>query len=166
MDITNGLPEIDLFESPHPPDEVFILHADNTFTLGNGNPDLLTTDTVFAAQAGTFSEEYTGIQITGSESNIMTTVQAGDTVQFTVYTIAHGEVDIHYRFFTRAGYGEPDWGGNKWTIVQDWSASNTVSVPFNVAGIYFLACHAERAGESWAFGDPQTGIVLEVWPGQ
>jgi hypothetical protein len=66
----------------------------------------------------------------------------------------------------RAGYGEPVWGGNKWTLVQDFGAMNSVAVLFNEPGIYFLACHAERAGEPWALGDPLTGIVVEVWPAQ
>jgi hypothetical protein len=109
----------------------------------------------------------TGIQIIGSSSNIFTTVQAGDVVQFTASTVAGAGVGtIHYRFFTRAGYGEENWGGNKWTLVQDFNAMNSVEVLFSEPGIYFLACHAERAGEPWAFGDPQTGIVIEVWPAQ
>jgi len=109
----------------------------------------------------------TGIQITGTSSNIVTTLQAGDVVQFAANAIAEPGVGaVHYRFFTRAGYGEQDWGGNKWTLVQDFGAMNTVAIFFNEPGIYFLACHAERAGEPWAFGDPQTGIPVEVWPVQ
>ena len=53
-----------------------------------------------------------------------------------------------------------------WTLIQDFSTTNSVPVLFDEAGIYFLASHAERAGEAWAFGDPQTGIVIEVWPVQ
>ena len=109
---------------------------------------------------------YTGIQITGSTSNIMTNVQVGDTVMFTVNAIANASAGtINYRFFTRAGYGitDPAWGGNTWQLVQDFSAMNSVSVLFDTAGTYFLAGHAERAGEAWAFGDPQTGIVVEVY---
>jgi hypothetical protein len=95
-------------------------------------------------------------------------VQVGDTVQFTVVAVAEGGETIQYRFFTRAGYGiiEPSWGGNRWTIQQDWSTANSVSVSFDAPGIYFLAAHAERAGEPWAFGDPQTGIVVEVRPAE
>jgi len=109
----------------------------------------------------------TGIQIIGTSTNIEYMVEAGDTVQFIVPAVADASVGvIHYRFYTRAGYGYPDWGGNTWTLVQDFSPVNLVSVTFNDPGIYFLACHAERAGEAWGFGDPQTGIVVEVWPVQ
>jgi hypothetical protein len=101
-------------------------------------------------------EGYTGIQIIGTSSNIMTNVQMGDTVQLTV----------NYRFFTRAGYGEPDWGGYKWTIVQDYSPANTVEILFDTPGIYFLVGHIEYPDKTWAFGDPQSGIVVEVWPAQ
>jgi hypothetical protein len=109
----------------------------------------------------------TGIQIIGSESNIMTNVIAGQPVMFWIHAIGDAGVEMmHFRFFTRAGYGEADWGGNKWTLVQDFGPTDSVFVTFNEAGIYFLAGHLERAGEPWAFGDPQTGIVVEVWPAQ
>jgi hypothetical protein len=169
-DITNGLPEIELFEHDAVFD-VFALHADNTVTLtpnSTGEP-LMLTDAMFVAQGDglPIPEGYTAIQISGSESNIMTNVMAGDTVMFRIHAIAHASVEMmHFRFFTRAGYGEPDWGGNKWTIVQDFGPADSVFVTFNEAGIYFLAGHVERAGEPWAFGDPQTGIVVEVWPVQ
>jgi hypothetical protein len=105
----------------------------------------------------------TGIQIIGMTTTIVSNVKEGDTVQFTVEALADASVGtVTYQFFTRAGYGLENWGGNTWTVVQEWSAANTVSVPFNEAGIYFLAVHAERAAEPWAFGDPQTGIVVEV----
>ena len=97
----------------------------------------------------------------------MTNVTAGDTVMFRTHAIAHASVGMmHFRFFTRAGYGEQGWGGNNWTLVQDFGFTDSVFVTFNEPGIYFLASHAERAGEPWAFGDPQTGIVVEVWPVQ
>ena len=168
-DITNGFPEIDLFAWATDID-VINLNADNTLTWETDlldNPTIL-TNAIFAAVADApVVQEYTGIQITGSTSNITANVQAGDTVMFTVTAIAmDGVGPINYRFFTRAGYGEANWGGNTWTLVQDFGTSNSVSVPFNTAGIYFLACHAEQAGEAWAFGDPQTGIVVEVWPAQ
>lgn len=110
----------------------------------------------------------TGIQIIGTSTNLVTGVQVGETVQFTVNALAGVGETIHYQFFTRAGYGldRATWGGNSWIMVQDWSAVNTVSVVFATPGIYFLAAHLERAGEVWAFGDPQTGIVVEVWPTQ
>ena len=91
----------------------------------------------------------------------------GDTVMFRIHSIAHASVEMmHFRFFTRAGYGEPDWGGNKWKLVQDFGPTDSVFVTFNEEGIYFLVGHVEQAGEPWGFGDPQTGIVVEVWPVQ
>jgi hypothetical protein len=83
-------------------------------------------------------------------------------VQFAVNAIVQGGADINYRFFSRAGYGQPDWGGNKWTIVQGYSLANSVMVTFDEPGIYFLVGHIEYPGETWAFGDPQSGIVVEV----
>jgi hypothetical protein len=108
----------------------------------------------------------TGIQITGTSSNITMNVMAGDTVEFTVDAIDMDSGPMEYRFFTRAGYGEPEWGGNKWTIVQPYSANNTVMHTFDTAGIYFLAGHIIHPGDTWAFGYPQSGIVVEVWPAQ
>ncbi len=110
--------------------------------------------------------EGTGIQITGTSSNIMTKVMAGDTVQFTVNAVVMGGAEVNYRFFTRVGYGQPDWGGNKWQIVQPYSPNNTVSLLFDTPGVYFLVGHVEYPGETWEFGDPQSGIVVEVWPTQ
>jgi hypothetical protein len=112
------------------------------------------------------SSMYTGIQITGAASDITAAIQAGDAVNFTIYAVVMDGGEVHYRFFTRAGYGEPDWGGNKWQIVQPYSPDNTVRHTFDMPGIYFLAGHAEYPGETWEFGDPQTGIVVEVWPAQ
>ena len=88
-------------------------------------------------------------------------------MQFSVDAVAEGGT-AHYEFFLRAGYGldTETWGGNSWQRIQPFSAGNTVTHTFNKPGVYFLACHAERAGEDWSFGDPQTGIVVEVWPKQ
>jgi hypothetical protein len=109
----------------------------------------------------------TGVQITGTATNIVSNLRAGDTVQFTVQALGNESVGtITYQFFTRAGYGLENWGNNTWTVVQDWSTVNTVSVPLNEAGLYFIAAHVERAGEPWDLGDPQTGIVVEVSAGQ
>jgi hypothetical protein len=108
----------------------------------------------------------TGIQITGTTTNITAPVQTGDTVEFTVNAIDMGSGPHEYRFFVRAGYGEPDWGGNKWTIVQAYSANNRVAYTFDVPGIYFLAGHVIHPGDTWVFGYPQSGIVVEVWPSQ
>jgi hypothetical protein len=90
----------------------------------------------------------TGIQITGTSSSITMTIRAGDMVEFTVYAIVMDGAEVHYRFFTRAGYGEPDWGGNKWKIIQPYSPENTVTHTFDKAGIYFLASHLEYPGET------------------
>jgi hypothetical protein len=108
----------------------------------------------------------TGIQITGTSSNIMMNVMAGDTVEFTVYTVVMDDSPVEHRFFVRAGYGEPDWGGNKWTIVQPYSTNNMVTHTFDVPGIYFLVGHVIYPGDTWVFGWPQSGIVVEVWPAQ
>ena len=91
---------------------------------------------------------------------------AGDTVEFTVNTVVMDNAAVEYRFFVRAGYGEPDWGGNKWTIVQPYSANNTVAHTFDTPGIYFLAGHVIYPGDTWVFGYPQSGIVVEVWPNE
>jgi hypothetical protein len=109
---------------------------------------------------------FTGIQIIGSSSNIITNLMAGDTVEFTVDAIDMDSGPLEYRFFVRAGYGEPDWGGNKWQIVQPYSPNDTVTHAFDVPGIYFLAGHVIHPGDTWAFGWPQSGIVVEVWPVQ
>ncbi len=108
----------------------------------------------------------TSIQITRTSSNITTNVRAGDAVQFMVNAIAQGGATVHYRFFTRVGYGEPDWAGNRWTIVGDYSPAHSVMVTFDAPGIYFLVCHVEYPGETWEFGDPQSGTAVEVWPVQ
>ena len=110
--------------------------------------------------------EGTGIQISGTSSNMISNVMAGDTVEFTVNAIDMDSGPLEYRFFMRAGYGEPDWGGNKWTIVQPYSPNNTVTYTFDTPGTYFLAGHVIHPGDTWAFGYPQSGIVVEVWPVQ
>jgi hypothetical protein len=108
----------------------------------------------------------TGIQITGTSSNIMTNAMAGDTVEFTVHTVVMDDAPVEYRFFVRAGYGEPDWGGNKWQIIQPYSPNNTVMHTFDVPGIHFLIGHVIHPCDTWVFGYPQSGIVVEVWPAQ
>jgi hypothetical protein len=50
--------------------------------------------------------------------------------------------------------------------VQEYSESKTVSVLFDTAGIYFLIGQIEYPGETWDFGDSQTGIPVKVWPAQ
>jgi hypothetical protein len=104
----------------------------------------------------------TGIQITGTSSDIMMNVMADDTVEFTVHTVVMDDAPVEYRFFVRAGYGEPDWGGNKWQIIQPYSPKNTVMHTFDIPGIYFLAGHVIHPGDTWVFGYPQSGIVIEV----
>lgn len=106
----------------------------------------------------------TGIQITGIETNLDATVEVGDTVQLTIHTIVQGGAEVHYQFFLRAGYGEPEWGGNRWTVVQDYSPANSVEVTFDEPGTYFLVGHVEYPGETWSAGDPQSGLVVEVRP--
>ena len=142
--------------------EVTTLNTDDTITWApnpSGNP-LIAINAIFAAKA-----DYTGIQITGTETNITTNVMVGDTITFQVHAVADVSVGVlQYRFFTRAAYGQDAWGGTRWVLVQDFSPADSVSATFDEAGIYFLACHIERAGEPWTFGDPQTGIVVEVWP--
>jgi hypothetical protein len=105
-----------------------------------------------------------GIQITGTSSNIVKNVLAGDAVEFAVHTYVRDNAPVEYRFFVRGGYGEPDWGGNKWQIVQPYSPNNTVTHTFDVPGIYFLVGHVIYPGDTWVFGYPQSGIVVEVWP--
>ena len=111
---------------------------------------------------GTYLLTSTGIQITGTDSNITSEVKIGDMVEFTVHTMVNDNAPVQYRFFTRAGYGELSWGGNQWEMVQDFSSVNSVSVTFDQPGTYFLACHVVHAGDTWKFGDPQTGIAVEV----
>jgi hypothetical protein len=167
-DITNGLPEIDLFDWQGD-GEVIALDAENNLTWDpnmSGDP-LILTDAIFAALGdGPVVDGYTGIQITGTSSNITMNVMAGDTVEFTVDAIDMNSGPMEFRFFVRAGYGEENWGGNKWSIVQPYSANNTVMHTFDVPGIYFLAGHVIHPGDTWAFGWPQSGIVVEVWPAQ
>ena len=123
-------------------------------------------DLAFSPVKGTPRLTGTGIQITGFSSNVTDLVQVGDTVHLEVNAIFEIGETIQYQFFTRAGYGLPDWGGNTWTIVQDWSADNAADIIFHTAGIYFVVVHCERAGESWEFGDPQTGFAVEVGASQ
>ena len=106
----------------------------------------------------------TGIQIIGTSSDITSNITVGDTVQFTVDAIVMDDAPVNYQFFLRAGYGEPEWGGNKWAIVQEYSESNTVSILSDTPGIYFLIGQIEYPGETWEFGDPQAGIPVEVRP--
>ena len=118
-DITNSLPEIDLFEWDTDLG-IISLNADDTLTLTpsqTGTP-LVLTDTTFAAQANSIAPEYTGIQITEISTNIVDTVMVGATLHFEATTVAQGPGTVHYQFFIRAGYGQPSWGGNKWTVVQ------------------------------------------------
>jgi len=106
----------------------------------------------------------TGIQIIGISSNITSNVMAGETVEFTVHTVVMEKQapQVEYQFFVRAGYGAPDWGGNKWQVVQGWSTTNSVNIPFDTAGKYFVAVHCETQGNSWERGDPQGGFSVEV----
>jgi hypothetical protein len=108
----------------------------------------------------------TNIQITGTSSSIVNNVRAGETVQFTMHSIVQGEAEVHYRFFIRAGYGEPGWGGNRWMVVQDYSPADSVVVTFDIPGIYFLIGQIEYPGGRWEFGDPQSGMPIEVRPPQ
>jgi hypothetical protein len=133
-----------------------------------GSPQLAMDNLSWTTDSEPPEFDGTGIQITGTSSNIMMNVVAGDTVEFTVNTVVMEKQApaVEYRFFVRAGYGEPDWGGNKWTIVQPYSPNNTVTHTFDVPGIYFLAGHVIHPGDTWVFGYPQSGIVVEVWPAQ
>lgn len=168
-DMYNGMPEIDtiLWYKPPAMGGTSELTAANEFyAYGNpGGQDMLLTGATFRAQA---SVQYTGIQITGISTDILSNLSVGDSLQFTINALAEGGATIYYQFFTRAGYGlgtdtvPPNWGGNSWTIVQDWSTTNSVSITFNTPGVYFVAGHLENTPGNWAFGDPQAGIVVEV----
>ncbi len=111
-------------------------------------------------------EPYTGIQTTGTTSDITTKVMAGDSVVFTINASDVGGVGtpLEYEFWTRAGYGEQDWGGNSWERIQAYGAANTVTHTFATPGIYVLSGHIIFQGETWEFGWPQTGIIVEVLP--
>jgi len=110
--------------------------------------------------------DLTGIQLTGISTNLVSKVEVGDTLVFTANEVSQGPGTVHYQFFRRAGYGQPGWGGNSWQVMQNWSTSNLVSISFNTSGNYFVAVHCEYAGNSWAAGDPQGGIAVEVWPAE
>ena len=69
---------------------------------------------------------------------------------------------MQYRFYSRAGYGQEDWGGNRWQIVQDWGAENEVEYMFFTPGNYYMVGHVVPEGESWEFGDAQGGFNVIV----
>ena len=90
-DITNGQPEVHTWIFVSAVGGTGELTADDEF-LVYGNPsgmDLNCTDATMVAQGDGPPPEFdgTGIQITGTSSNITMNVMAGDTVEFTVNAI-------------------------------------------------------------------------------
>jgi hypothetical protein len=117
--------------------------------------------------------EYTGIQITELSPDITGSVRAGDTVTFTVDALtAPGVGPLNYRFFTRKGYesiadSSNPWGGTTWQLQQNWSTMNSAPISFAEPGFYILVVHcSEDTTWSTAEGDPQIGMVVEVWPAE
>ena len=69
------------------------------------------------------------------------------------------------KFMPTGTYGIEDWGGFKWSLKQNWSTTNTASITFDTPGRFFVSAHLSETDE-WAFGDPQTGLAVEVASGQ
>jgi hypothetical protein len=120
----------------------------------------------FGDPQGGFSVSVGGtIQITGITSDVTGTLHPGETVRVTIDAVGMiPGVPLNYRFFSRVGYGldSETWGGNKWTIVQDWSQQNWVNYMFTAPGNYYLVGHIVPEGESWEFGDAQGGFNVTV----
>jgi hypothetical protein len=101
-------------------------------------------------------------RIVSVTSDPLSTPTTGIPFRFTVNATGPEGVTFLYRFYVRGGYGLPDWGGNKWQVLREFSPTNSVNYTFPAPGNYYLVGHVVPAGESWEFGDLQGGFNVVV----
>lgn len=91
-----------------------------------------------------------------------TAPSVGSPVTVTVTASASGGSPIYYKFYYRANYGTANYDTTDWTVVQNYSTSNTAQYTFQQAGEYIIVVRAvtDPANEPAAL--PIIGQVVSV----
>jgi len=138
-------------------DGVYTIRAD----LRNPNGDQL--DSLASSVVVLDRSRVSAVQILNIRSSLLDNLQAGQALDILVDAVGPANATLQYQFFSKAGYGTPEFETNPWIVVQDWSTKNSASILFPQAGNYFVVSHVKAAEDpSWDDGEPQGGIHVVV----
>jgi hypothetical protein len=88
----------------------------------------------------------------------------GDVISLTATAAAGVDDIVYYRFDYRSHYGESDYNSTAWTMIQDYSTSNTASYTFTEAGKYVIVARAVTDPGNEPAALPIFGTTLTINP--
>ncbi len=102
------------------------------------------------------------VSLVGLTSDVTTATNAGDTVTVTATAYSSDEVTLYYQFYYCANYGTDKYETTAWTLVQDYSTSNSCQYVFPKEGEYIIVARAVTDPASEPAALPITGGVVSI----
>ena len=105
------------------------------------------------------------VNITGISVSPTTTPALGSPITVTVNASASDGSPVYYKFYYCANYGTASYETTPWTVVQDYSTTNSAQYTFNSAGSYVAVVRAVTDTSQEPAALPIIGHVINVGGG-
>lgn len=102
------------------------------------------------------------VSITGFSSNSSSSINVGDTVTYTATASDPMGGAVYYRFYYRPDYGTSSYDSASWTMVQDYSTTNTCQYTFPSSGNYVVVVRAVKDPSNEPAALPIAGLSVSV----
>lgn len=102
------------------------------------------------------------VSISGFSSSASSNPKIGDTVTYTATASDPTGGSVYYRFYYRPDYGSSSYDTASWTMVRDYSTTNTCQYTFPSAGNYVVVVRAVKDPSNEPAALPIAGYAVSV----
>ena len=102
------------------------------------------------------------VSLVGMTSNATPETEAGDTVTVTATATGPSDQSLYYEFYYCANYGSSNYATTPWTLIQEYSTSNSCQYVFPISGDYIIVVRAVTDPNNEPTALPIVGSAISI----